>query len=786
MPTTARPTNKNSLEIRLTESVVFLRLGDATGRNRSTQPDAPPGMLRGLLTLTLVKPTRISSIEIELVGKSRSAWPEGVGARRIDVTEEHEIHSQSYVLFRAGSSPFSSRRTLSVGPGIALEREDEEHSDHSSETHQDAASRPLDEEPRGRGRAPPPASLHTLTRRHQSVDQTHYQRTFVSHREDVQSPTSPSSPNYTDLAPQYTLSPSTSISHRMDTLEESPTRSIDDIPRTETEHSSTSSRISSRHASADAAHTHPAPGLSSVHERSASRLPGSSSSSLQQDSPHARRRSVDLEPEHHSPQAGSSSARRTHAREFSLDGANEDTLRGRHGKRFGFASVLLDAVRDRVRSRSPMVEHERDVTPPRGRPRERTPERDEGAHHRETALGRVGEVLGLDGDEGKEYGDGWKEFRKGVYTYPISFAIPANCPPTLHCDYGHVTWRLKAYAHRPGTFTAKLSAAQDITVVACPSEDDTEENESIIVERQWDTQMQYLITISGRRFAIGGTMPISISFMPWTKMKIHRISVLLEERVEYYSNFKRVARSEPAVRLSLLALKSAVKDGPPILPLDSDDPDAFSRSPFVDVVEPGQDVGEYASSLMGPGPWHIRTSVELPKSCAILHFTNRNRRSNIAVSHMLKVVFRVERGDDQAVDQTGKRKMFDIVVQTPVHILSCLCNIEQLALPPYSRALEPPSTSHHHAACLYLPSTVGRPDGDHPAYPSFAPGPRRPIDPLASALAAPTSPEYSVHASLPSVSGHDTIYDRSTQFERLVAGQESELGEAPPSYAAVA
>lgn len=116
----------------------------------------------------------------------------------------------------------------------------------------------------------------------------------------------------------------------------------------------------------------------------------------------------------------------------------------------------------------------------------------------------------------------------GVYTYPISFAIPAMAPPTLHVDYGHVTWKLKAVVHRPGAFRSKLTAMQEITVVPTPGEDDTEESESIIVERQWDTQMQYLIVISGRSFAIGGTMPLSVTFMPWTKMKIHRITVLIE------------------------------------------------------------------------------------------------------------------------------------------------------------------------------------------------------------------------------------------------------------------
>jgi hypothetical protein len=43
----------------------------------------------------------------------------------------------------------------------------------------------------------------------------------------------------------------------------------------------------------------------------------------------------------------------------------------------------------------------------------------------------------------------------------------------------------------------------------------------------------------------------------------------------------------------------------------------------------------------------------------------------MSVTHLLKCVMRVERGDDVAIDpKTGKRKLFDIVVQMPVHILS--------------------------------------------------------------------------------------------------------------------
>lgn len=67
---------KNNLSIRLTESVVFLRNNDPTGRR--TNGSAPTSLLRGLLTLELAKPTRISSIELDFQGKVLTSWPEGM------------------------------------------------------------------------------------------------------------------------------------------------------------------------------------------------------------------------------------------------------------------------------------------------------------------------------------------------------------------------------------------------------------------------------------------------------------------------------------------------------------------------------------------------------------------------------------------------------------------------------------------------------------------------------------------------------------------------------------
>jgi hypothetical protein len=56
---------------------------------------------------------------------------------------------------------------------------------------------------------------------------------------------------------------------------------------------------------------------------------------------------------------------------------------------------------------------------------------------------------------------------------------------------------------------------------------------------------------------------------------------------------------------------------------------------------------------------------------SLIHFSNRNRKSNVTVNHILKISSRVERGDGEATDPlTKKPKLFDILVQMPVRILS--------------------------------------------------------------------------------------------------------------------
>jgi hypothetical protein len=104
-------------------------------------------------------------------------------------------------------------------------------------------------------------------------------------------------------------------------------------------------------------------------------------------------------------------------------------------------------------------------------------------------------------------------------------------PPTVECERGSVTWRLKATVHRPGTFTPKLSASREVILVASPSEDHSEDADGHFIERFWEDKMQYVLSVSGRVFPIGGVIPLTLSFLPMTKVKIFKISVHLEGNV---------------------------------------------------------------------------------------------------------------------------------------------------------------------------------------------------------------------------------------------------------------
>ncbi len=156
------------------------------------------------------------------------------------------------------------------------------------------------------------------------------------------------------------------------------------------------------------------------------------------------------------------------------------------------------------------------------------------------------------------------------------------------------------------------------------------------------------------------------------------------ERIDSYSSGLNLTRTATSA-IPLLKLQND-DEAKPLLPLSSDDPHAYESSPLAAIRPLGANPSEVASQLLGPGPWPLRAKLHLPADCELLHPTSR-RDCAIQVTHALRFTMRLARGDDTGVDaKTGKSKLFEIAVRTPVHVLSvgypCSSSLLCVFIPP--------------------------------------------------------------------------------------------------------
>ncbi|KAG5644953.1 hypothetical protein DXG03_007323 [Asterophora parasitica] len=185
-------TDKNNpLTIRLTESAVFLRSSGWRNRDQESRPS----MLRGLLVMELSKPTRITSIKLDLVARSCTSWPEGIGTHRTDITEEHKLFHAETVCFRAGKVE-RPRRESSIGPGAAAYDAGEAgYESEDQHTPSYAITQPMNHEQveLGESQANPGTAIPRRSRS-LSADNSYSQRVPSFHEDFSVLPTPPYSP----------------------------------------------------------------------------------------------------------------------------------------------------------------------------------------------------------------------------------------------------------------------------------------------------------------------------------------------------------------------------------------------------------------------------------------------------------------------------------------------------------------------------------------------------------------------------------------------------------------
>ncbi|KAE9372330.1 hypothetical protein N431DRAFT_457055 [Stipitochalara longipes BDJ] len=307
---------------------------------------------------------------------------------------------------------------------------------------------------------------------------------------------------------------------------------------------------------------------------------------------------------------------------------------------------------------------------------------------------------------------GYKIFHPGVYEYSFEIPIDNNSPETTKLPLASVIWMLEVIVERAGTFKANLQGFKEIPVVRSPSEDSLELVEPISISRNWDDQLHYEIMISGKSFPLGSRIPIAFKLTPLAKVQVHKLKVFVSECIEYNTTDKKVHRKD-VTRKILLLEKSAGKPlgkeyvGSEVKILRGGESDPQERAQRRQLAQRRREqeaaatgneptpLPEIVDNMLGDidlgleqflGQTEIEMNVQLP-TCEMMEKDRTKRMAhdctwkNVDVHHWIKIVMRISRVDSE---NPGKRRHFEISIDSPISILNCRATQANLALPEYS------------------------------------------------------------------------------------------------------
>ena len=260
-------------------------------------------------------------------------------------------------------------------------------------------------------------------------------------------------------------------------------------------------------------------------------------------------------------------------------------------------------------------------------------------------------------------------FAPGDYVYNFEHLVPALSPETVEATFGSVKYFLEATISRQGTFKPVLRGKLPITLIRVPLENSDGENEPIVIKRDWKDFLRYEIVVSSKAVVLDTYLPMSLTFIPLNgKVALHRIRVFITEECCYYCQGKKVQRSEPSRKFLLLEHKASrllsllSKDG-----LIADD----ATDSTIEVLP-----RELEFQMFVPCTINKKFNFQIHPDTAI---------GNIQCMHWIKICLRLLKPDPQV---RGKRKHFEISIDSPIHLYSPLASRNNTLLPVYEREQE--------------------------------------------------------------------------------------------------
>ena len=109
-------------------------------------------------------------------------------------------------------------------------------------------------------------------------------------------------------------------------------------------------------------------------------------------------------------------------------------------------------------------------------------------------------------------------FAPGDYIYNFEHPLPASIPESCNATFGSTSYYLEVNITRPGAFKTNLAGRLPINIIRTLAETSLEENESIVITRDWEDQLRYDIVIGAKSVVLDLYLPLAFRFVPlWGK-----------------------------------------------------------------------------------------------------------------------------------------------------------------------------------------------------------------------------------------------------------------------------
>jgi len=204
-----------------------------------------------------------------------------------------------------------------------------------------------------------------------------------------------------------------------------------------------------------------------------------------------------------------------------------------------------------------------------------------------------------------------------------------------------------------------LVARRALNIIRSPFEFSSEENEPIIIDKDWENRLQYDIVISSKQVILNSYLPISFRLIPLEKIKIHRLRVYVTEHLDYYCHNKKVHRTEPPKKILLLEHKPT-EPSDNLLALNNDE----------------------------IGGVELDFQVFIPEYYnEVLHLHPDTTTEDIQSHHWIKICIRISKLEPTE-ENPEKRKQYELSIDSPIHLLSSHCVHANTLLPSYDEQMK--------------------------------------------------------------------------------------------------